>query len=500
MTTIGPKSRIRFGTDGWRAVIGDGFTFENVRLIAHAAARTFDSKKTRRPKVFIGYDHRFLAKKFAEEVAWVLARYHFEPCLLPCAVTSPFLSFVTWKGRSPFGIMITASHNPAEYLGVKVKGAFGGSISQESALRIEKELDPLTAQARGGNSFLRAEQEREKTKAISAAEAQVPAYLSYLKKHVDFPLLQRTHAPVCFDALYGPSATLIKKFFEMIESRILVQVLHNWRDPLFGGLHPEPIEKYLAALKESVKKSRSIAGFALDGDGDRLGVIAENGAYLTPQQVFALLVYYSASVKQLKGKVVQTVSLGVLSERIARDFNLPFEEVPVGFKYVAEKMLKEDVLAGGEESGGYAFGKSREMKAKQTLLPERDGLFSALIFLEMLLRNGKKASDLLKNLQTRYGKSCYIRKDLPLEHPIEDKSDFIRKLQNRFPNRWLGSCIKEMRTTDGLKIVLQDDSWLLLRPSGTEPLLRAYAEFPKMNLAEESLAKISKLLYNVLNR
>lgn len=487
---------IKFGTDGWRAVIGDLYTFDHVELVMQAVAKTFSPAKKGQSKIFIGYDHRFLSEKFAESVAKVLRQNHFSPYLLPEAVTSPYLSFLTWSQKSPFGIMVTASHNPAEYLGIKVKGSFGGSISQETVDQIERNINVLYS-----NREKKQSTDLKKKLLESYGEVGKDFYRSYslyLKEHIDFSLFRKVKSPVLFDVLYGPSKKFIDGFFQVIGSQTPLQFLHPNRDPLFGNIHPEPIEENLVELKSTMKSFCSMVGFALDGDGDRLGVLDEHANYLTPQQVFSLLLFYLADKKGLKGKVVQAVSLGATSKKIAQEFNLPFEEVPVGFKYVAEKILGGDVLMGGEESGGYAFGKTKSTTKKFSLLPERDGLFSALLFLEMILANGKGVSQLLEKIQKRYGPSSFLRRDIPLSSPIENKAQFIQKVQSHFPAKWFGLKIKEMRTLDGLKIELEDDSWILIRPSGTEPLLRTYVELPNKSLAMDSLAKLSHLTCHLL--
>lgn len=506
---------IRFGTDGWRAVIGDSFTFENVRKVSQALAWTFKNEK-KNLKVFVGYDHRFMAERFAEESAKILSWCGYKPLLLNVPVTSPVLSFLTWKKKGLFGVMITASHNPPQYLGFKVKGSFGGSIAEETAQEIERNLKSIChAPSRYFHPHphpLPSRERIQKREMIRGREKNdtldiFSEYNSYLKSHLEVSLFKKNKSSVVFDSLYGPSGRFVKNYFESFAAKIRLELIHMERDPLFGGLHPEPIEENLGELKRTINIKKSLVGFALDGDGDRLGVVDEKGNYLTPQQVFALLLYYLASKKKLSGKVVQTVSLGYLSKRISQDFGLPCEEVPVGFKYVAEKMLSEEVLIGGEESGGYAFGKTSTPTSSPPckggdkrggLIPERDGLFSALFFLEMIFASQKSVSQQLQLLEKKYGKSCYLRQDLKLSHPIEDKNSFVKKIQEIFPSPWLGQKIKEMRTADGLKIIFSDDSWLLLRPSGTEPLLRVYAEFPHKNLTKKSIDKLSKLLYNVL--
>ena len=430
----------------------------------------------------MGFDHRFLADEFAREVAKVLSGYRYKPLLLSEPVTSPLLSFITWKLKAPFGVMLTASHNPPEYLGYKVKGSFGGSIAPETVELIEKQI-PRAAE---GDPELKADGSE-----VAPLKPLLKDYFDYLSTHIDFSLFKKP-LPVAFEAMYGPGGKIVEALFKQ-KGKLKVSLLHNFRDPLFGGLHPEPIEEYLAEFKGFVKKSRPAGGFALDGDADRLGMVDENGRYLTPQQVFALLLNYLVETKGLTGRVVQAVSLGYLSERIAKAHNLPFTEVSVGFKSIARELLKGDVLIGGEESGGYAFGWVDKKTKGQTLLPERDGLFSALLFIEMMLRTGKKTSVLLKDLEKRYGASCYLRHDAPLAKPIADKNQFISRLKSRIGDKWLGASVKEVRTLDGLKMVLSDGSWVLVRASGTEPLLRTYAESPKKSFSQKSLDEMSRL-------
>ncbi len=486
------RPNVKFGTDGWRGVIGRDFTFQNVNLVSHAAARTFESQSGPIPKIPIGYDHRFLADQFAQESAKVLSLYRFEPLFLAQPVTSPLLSYITWKLKAPFGVMMTASHNPPEYCGFKVKGSFCGSIAQETAGQIEKKLDGIL------DDLASLPAARSQEIAPYPIDDLLESYFKYLSGHIDVSLFRKPGRKVTFDFLYGPGAGITRAFFKHIKSKIPLNEIHNVRDALFGGLHPEPIEEYLSDLKREVKKSKTVAGFALDGDADRLGMTDENGQYLTPQQVFALILYYLASVKKLKGRVVQAVSLGYLSERIAKDYNLPLLEIPVGFKHVAKEVLKGGVILGGEESGGYTFSQTSAKTVPGSILPERDGLFSALLVFEMVLSTGKTVSQILKEIQKRYGVSAYLRKDIHLKRPIPDKDAFVAKVQSRFPKECVGMKIKEMRTMDGLKIVMEDGSLTLIRPSGTEPLLRTYAEFPSKSLSQKSLDNLSAYLKDSL--
>jgi len=492
-------SNIKFGTDGWRGIIGDTFTVSNVRLVTHAIARTFSTSKNHKHKVFIGYDHRFQAEFFAKEVAKILSKYNFIPLIIPYAVTSPFLSFSTWDQKCPFGIMITASHNPPAYLGLKIKGAFGGSIAASIVTKIEQNLSLEIPVENRNLTLSKRIRQLNNNKLQDHKLDLMTDYFKYLKRNIDFSIFKSSRFSACIDPLYGSSLEMAKELSSHIGSNKLT-ILHNKKDPMFGGINPEPIEKYLGDLKQSVQSTKSIVGMAFDGDGDRLGIIDEHSEYITPQQVFALLLYYLAAEKKLRGSVVQSVSMGYLSERIAKDFNLTLTEVPVGFKNVAERMVNDNALFGAEESGGFAFGRTKLSLPQGSVMPERDGLFSGLLFVEMLLKNKKSCSQLLKELQKKYGVSSFLRKDIQLDKPIEDRARFIQKIQNQATEKYLGMRIREQKTLDGLKIIMEDGSWLLIRPSGTEPLIRTYAEFSNIDLTRKSLDKLCKLLYNVQNK
>jgi phosphomannomutase len=302
-------------------------------------------------------------------------------------------------------------------------------------------------------------------------------YEHYLHNRLDWKALQRFRARVVWDYLHGAGSGIPEYLLK--QSRGTFYAIHASADPLFGGLHPEPIESNLGPLQKEIRLRRALVGFALDGDADRLGVVDDRGQYLTPHQVFPLLLLYCIEKKRWRGKVVQSVSLGALGERIANSFNLPFEEVPVGFKHVAQRMLTEDIVAGGEESGGYAFKGS---------LPERDGILSALFFLEMLATTRKKPSELLNSMEKRFGAARFKRRDIPLKHPIADKQQFANDIASRLPDKLVGSAVAQVRTQDGIKIVLADGAWVLMRPSGTEPLLRTYAESDRWTRTDRLLS------------
>jgi phosphomannomutase len=467
---------IRFGTDGWRGVIGEDFTFANLRTVAQASARFMADHPTPGPKkILIGYDRRFLSQAFAETVGRIFRSAGHQP-VMSCAPlpTSAVSACVKAQGAS-WGIMITASHNPALYNGYKIKDGAGRSAPPEVTQEIERLIVESVASsppsASVGGPSIPTMMDSPPAAAGNDEKAGVsifdfwPAYSRYLKERLDWNLLRRFRARIVFDHLYGVGAGIPEKLLS--RTALHVHSLHTSHDPLFGGLHPEPIEPNLGALQKEVRMQRALVGIALDGDADRLGVVDGQGRYMTPHQVFPLLALHCIEHKGWRGKIVQAVSLGVLGQRIAEAYSLPFEEVPVGFKHVAERMLREDVLAGGEESGGYAVRGG---------LPERDGILSGLLFIEMLAARKKSPSQLLADMEKRFGRARFKRVDLKLDSPIPDKSGFAQGVSDRLPDRLAGSRIREVRTFDGIKIVLEDGAWVLLRPSGTEPLLRTYAE------------------------
>jgi len=259
--------------------------------------------------------------------------------------------------------------------------------------------------------------------------------------------------------------------------------IHTKHDPLFGGLHPEPIMPYLSELSQTVKEKKALIGIALDGDADRVGIVDDTGRYFTPCQVFPMVIEYLMEQKKLKGKIVQSVSLGYLSGRIAKAKGVEFEEMPVGFKHVAEALNAEQAVIAGEESGGYAWKGG---------LPERDGLVTALLFLEMCVTLNKTPSQIYKGIEEKYGKSVFKRVDYKLHKAVPDKAVFAAKIAKKLPKKILGTEIKNLIQIDGIKIILADDHWLLMRPSGTEPLMRVYAESDSEKRTDELLQVATK--------
>lgn len=461
---------IEFGTDGWRGRIARDFTFENVRKVAQAIADYVNNdRKLQRAPVLIGHDYRFQSDAFAAEIARVLVGNKIKVVMCDEVLPTPAISFLTRKLKC-LGVMVTASHNPADYNGIKIK-LDGRAAPVEVTKEVEQHLG----------------------KGYAVADSKIPRksykaqYLSYLKTKGNAAKVGAAlKGKVVVDYMYGNAMGL---FEELIPAKKMV-ALHAEKDPLFSGIHPEPVEENLQELAAAVKEHKAVAGLAFDGDADRFGLVDDKGRYITPCQIFPLFMDYLIETKKLSGKVVQSLSLGYLSDRIAKAHKLEFEEVPIGFKYIADKMMSEDVAFGGEESGGYAW---------KGTLPERDGMLSALLLLEILNHAKKPLSALLEDLEKRYGKSVFLRKDFEMTKTIPSKQAFTDRIFKKLPKKMLGAPIARTSTADGLKVYDEHGHWLLLRPSGTEPLLRIYAESDNPKKTEGLLDVGRKWCRHVLN-
>lgn len=442
---------IKFGTDGWRGIIAWDFTFANVRRMAQALADYINEnapaeEEGKTSKIFVGYDRRFMSDMFADTIASIFRSNKLDVTLSDRPVSTPVASCLTLN-KFWLAVMVTASHNPANYNGIKIKLA-GGS----APVRVTKEVEQLLDQ----NTILSLYGQKAERKDLT------DVYLKYISSRVNMKKIKAMKGKVVMDYMYGAAAGYMEKLLS--DTRVIA--LRAQHDPTFNGIQPEPVEKNLADLKKEVVAKKAVLGVAFDGDGDRVALIDEKGTYLTPCILAAVLLDYFVKNKKLKGKVVETFSMGYLLKRIARKYNMLFEEVGIGFKNVAERMFLDDVAFGVEESGGYAWKGS---------LPDRDGLLVALAFLEIMAVTGKKASQLCEDVTKEYGASVYLRKDFPITKPM-DKAAVVEKMRKKLPKKVNGHKIAEMYTTDGLKIILDNDEWVLIRPSGTEPLLRVYAE------------------------
>jgi phosphomannomutase len=462
---------IHFGTDGWRAVISDTFTFDNLRLVVQAVADAVASegwsngirleKKPDPRKVVIGFDTRFLSDRYAREAARVMAANGFNVYLCQADSSTPAVAYSTYAMHAIAGIMITASHNAPRYNGIKVKSPAGSSASMEQCRRVEVYLNDNESQGRGPNLI---DYDLARQKKLITRFNPLPEYQSHLRKLIDFDVIAENPQYLVVDSMFGSGRGIIKGMLDGTGCEVFE--IRNEMNPGFGGVHPEPIACYLHALSGALSTGKGNLGLATDGDADRIGAMDERGNFVDPHKIMALALRYLVEKKKLTGSVVRTVSTTRMIDRLAAKYGLVIHETPVGFNHIAEHMLHEDVLIGGEESGGISF---------KGHIPMGDGVLMGLLIVEMVADAGVTLGELVKDLLKDVGPAFYERKDMRLHKPVV-KDMVVEKLKNEAPAKLGGEEVVDVRTLDGVKYILADDSWLLIRPSGTEPTLRVYAE------------------------
>jgi phosphomannomutase len=462
---------IAFGTDGWRGILGVDITLERLLIVAAAAAAELAHSapaELQSRTVVIGFDRRFLAPELAAVIAAAVRGVGLEPLIAQAPLPTPAISWMVVEKKALGGLVITASHNPAEWLGLKIKGHFGGSVEADFTARVEKRL------AAGGINI----PEAGETNCFDGWSE----YLGGLRSKIDLKALteglKALELAVIVDPMHGSAAGGLPALLGDV-----VQEIHSNRDPLFGGNPPEPLASYLVELIELIKASKAAGkpavGIVFDGDGDRIAAIDERGRFCSTQLLMPLFIDHLARAKQLPGKVVKTVSGSDLMQLVAEDLGREVMEMPVGFKYIATEMLNSEVLVGGEESGGVGFGMH---------LPERDAPFAALILLEALVEGGKPLGERLDELQARCGgSSFYDRLDLRLKD-MASRRKLEQQLAESPPQEVAGAPVLKFIRTDGLKLRLGASHWLMLRFSGTEPLLRLYCEAPNRERVIEVLS------------
>ncbi|MGA2241970.1 MAG: phosphoglucomutase/phosphomannomutase family protein [Verrucomicrobiota bacterium] len=450
-------SQIKFGTDGWRAVIAEDFTFANVARVAQAAADFWSTNPepgTER-KIIVGFDRRFFSDRFAQIAAEVLAANNFAVVLTPEPSPTPSISFAVKAQRAIGGVMITASHNPAIFNGFKLKSHYGGSSDSETCRSVESFLDRNPVK-----TFPLAE-------AVKAGRIQVadvrPAHYAALKKLVDFKLIAKSRLRFAHDALFGVGAGCFEQL--LAGTTCKVTTLNGNHDPFFGGINPEPVVQNYAASQAFLKRHPHDICLVTDGDADRVGGMDGRGGYLTTHQIIGLLLHHLIVNRKGRGRVVKALTTTSMVDKMCAAYGLPLVETGVGFKYICAEMLKGDVLLGAEESGGIGFPGH---------IPERDGIAAGLMLLEMLATEKVSVNRLLAKLEKQFGPHCYGRIDT--HYPMEKRASLMDFLENNPPPKLLRSPIAGVKTFDGVKFVAQDTSWLMLRGSGTEPVLRIYAE------------------------
>ncbi|MBN1874993.1 MAG: phosphoglucomutase/phosphomannomutase family protein [Anaerolineae bacterium] len=453
---------IRFGTDGWRAVISDTFTFENVRLVAQAIANYVNiTAEHEHPEVVVGFDTRFLSDRYAREVARVMAGNGIVAHLTRADAPTPAVSYAVVEKQAAAGVMITASHNPPRYNGIKLKASFGGSALPEQARQVEALLERNQLEGRGPNMM---SYEQAIVQDLIKKFDPAWAYYQHLSELVDLDTISMGELRVVADAMYGSGRGAFRDLLS--RTRCHLFEIRGEMNPGFGGIHPEPMGHYLQALVAAIQAQHAHVGLATDGDADRIGAMDAHGNFVDPHHIFALVLRYLVEKRGLTGAVVKSVSTTQMVTRMAKHYGLPLYETPVGFNHIADYMLKGDILMGGEESGGLSI---------KGHIPEGDGVLMGMLLLEVMAEAKSPLHELVNDIQQQFGPACYARRDIPLMRPVP-KREMSERLKSQAPSHLAGEPVIELSTLDGVKYILADDSWLLIRPSGTEPVLRVYAE------------------------
>lgn len=462
---------IHFGTDGWRAVISDTFTFHNLRLVTQAIADAVRSDSWNNGvqfshsidpnKMVVGFDTRFLSDRYASEVARVLAANGYTVYLAQADAPTPVISHAVINQGAAGGVMITASHNAPRYNGVKLKAAYGGSASSEQSRRVEVYLNDNENRGRGPNLM---DFDLARKQGLIQRFNPIPDYYQHLRSLINFDAIAEAPQRLVVDSMYGSGRGVIKGILQGTGCE--VQEIRGEMNPGFGGVHPEPIAQHLSALAGAVSTHMGNFGLATDGDADRIGAMDERCNFVDPHKIMALAMRYLIETRGCKGPVVRTVSTTRMIDRLAKKYDVPVYETPVGFNHIADYMLKQDILIGGEESGGISFCGH---------IPEGDGILMGLLIVEMVSSAGTTLYEIVEDLLAEVGPAVYRRSDMRLSRPVS-KQMMTEYMLNHAPKEIGGESITSISTLDGIKYLLADDSWLLIRPSGTEPVLRVYAE------------------------
>ncbi len=447
------NGEIKFGTDGWRGVIADNYTFKNLKIVSQAVADYLGSGK----KAAVGFDTRFMSGRFAKLVAEVLCNNGIDVVLADRPVPTPTLSFAVKTRKLDLGVMITASHNPAEYNGFKIKMSSGGAAGSEVTAAVEElfGLNPV--------------KEVNSTSAKIEEVDMTKDYVSFIRSYIDFKKIKNKKFKVLVDSMYGSGDSFIAQILK--GSKIKVVFMRNDINPSFGGGRPEPVEDNLKELKERVKKEKFDLGIALDGDADRIAAVAPGGVFIHPQKILGLLALHLNQDRHWSGGLVKTICGSTMMDNIAKYLGIKLYETPVGFKYISNLMETQDIVAGGEEAGGMGV---------KGYIPERDGSVAGLLLIEMMVYRNKNILKILNETEKQFGRYYYVRADQHLEKQVELKKDLM-------PKEILGKIVAEVKDYDGIKLILSDGSWLMLRGSGTEPLMRVYAEAKNLSLAKKIL-------------
>ena len=467
--TTSTDSQIAFGTDGWRAIIAEEFTFANVRICAQGVAQYLQKEGATQQGIIVGYDTRFGSDRFAAAIAEVLAANGVPVALCETFAPTPTISYNVVSRKAAGAIIVTASHNPPEWNGFKYKPDYGGSASPEIITAVESEIH--AAEGAGPPPTMPLDEAR-RDGIVSMFDPRT-AYVEQLRSLVDVERIRSAGLRVAFDPMYGAGIGYLQEVLDGGATEIIQ--IHGEHNPAFPGMRqPEPISHNLGPLRETVLRSQFSVGLATDGDADRVGGIDELGRFLTPLQFFALLAYYLLEIRGERGPLVKSITSSRMIDVLGELYGVPVYEEPVGFKYVGPRMMETDALIGGEESGGFGF---------RGHVPERDGVLSALYVLDALARTGWTMSGMVSRLYEAVGPHHYDRLDLAF--PAVRRADVLGRVAAGQPSELAGMAVTDISTRDGSRFTLEDGSWLLIRFSGTEPLMRIYAESRSMERVQK---------------
>jgi len=472
-------STIRFGTDGWRAIIGEDFTFTNVRILTQALVK-YLSKEQLISNVVVGYDTRFLSFEFAKTVAVIIAQNNIPVTMTSSFVPTPALSYCITELGADAGVMVTSSHNPFNWNGIKIKTSEGISFPDSETAIIESYIDDSQIFDANERELF----EKNISKGLIKWYDPQPSYIKNLENFVHIESIKHSNLRILIDPMHGSAQGWMLKILE--KSSTVPTEIHGDINPSFPSLHaPEPITQNLTESFKLMHNNEYDVCLSTDGDGDRFGIIDDKGNFINQLEAFALLVYYYFEIKELRGPLIRSVTMSRMIDKLGEKYNSPVFETPVGFKHLSQKMLETNALLAGEESGGAAFIGH---------IPERDGILAGLIILDLITSTGEKISDLRSELYKIVGPHSYHRLDIPFDNTRRD--EILDRLENMQPNDIAGFKILKKDNPDGYRFTLTDDWWLLIRISGTEPLIRIYAEMPNINLVKRALDEGQKLLFN----
>ncbi|MBF0512139.1 MAG: phosphoglucomutase/phosphomannomutase family protein [Candidatus Omnitrophica bacterium] len=462
MTEI--KSSIKFGTDGWRAVISDTFTFENVRIVAQAVADWMMKNNPQAPDkvAAIGYDNRFLSKEYADSFAKVFAANGIKTYLSDTSLPTPALSFGVVGFSCVCGIMITASHNPPKFNGIKIKTAQGGAAPKDITNAVEGYLGQTPVK----NMCLC----EAKSKGLVIIHDFKKEYVKFLRGYINLKKMKTAKFKVLSDIMHGSGRDLMQQVLK--GTNIKLTLMHEDVNPSFGGIKPEPIPECLQEIMTRMKKEKFDFGHVLDGDADRIAAVMPGGEFVSPQKILGLLILHLVRNRGIEGGIVKTLCGTTMLDNIAKKLGRKLYETPVGFKYISDLMISQPIVAGGEEAGGMGL---------PNYIPERDGTLSGLLLLEMMVYNKKNFRQLVEDMEREFGRYYYSRLDYSMDAK-KVNLDVLKKITSV-----LGKKVIEVKDYDGVKLICENEDWLMFRPSGTEPLVRIYSEAKSLKRSKDIL-------------